>query len=1052
MFLTNATSLNLLDEAGRSVYEALNEGLYDLYFRYDKERETLSYYAFVKHDTPSLPPILVVRLSPEGPLQDSYDQDYPYASSYVRGFLSYLFLHEKELSPEDVKELYGSEYEELDRLSKLDPASYKAHRELRDAFLSLTDQMAAPSVSSIADQAKESQKGLATAVVSFSYYDEGRYAVTLSIYQDGKKLATPSTRPFLRKVLLDGTYFSRDRRVPTKKDEYEPPYGDVLALLAKNDEQLYQSDTNLYGYSASYYLVDDEAFIECLFLLEGHGVAIEGRVYQVPSPIEGYVSFDEDGQLLLSPSLPRKGTKCEIAGDKLAYWADGKMVLASFPSPNSASLYAFFLKHGKKAYLEVADLFPKRVVPKLGKDLLTAEKANGSKRTLSISLYVSLMDDQSLGFQTLYLLNHESVAPALFDEHPLGASLRQAYLEALKAAGGLENGTAEDPLPFLQADLTELGKLSDLHIDEALMGVKVVKSISLRVQGRYENDWLSLSMHANDFTSDELRAVFEACRKKKKFVLLDGKAVIMSDEVKKAAELAASFGLDESLENAELPLYDAFSLPARGEGFVDFQFDSKLGEALEAVASYKKSQVDLDPEIRSSMRDYQYEAVQWLTVLDRYGLSGILADDMGLGKTLETIAYISTLHDERPILVVSPKSLVYNWAVEFRRWFPSCCVETIDGPRKNREGVIAKIYPRSIPSVYLISYDTLRIDIDLLKDKKFALAVLDEGQFIKNSSTKKAHAAKGIEAARRLVLTGTPIENDVTDLWSIFDFLMPGYLGTESSFERSYIDDGPDSKMKKIELLVRPFILRRTKEDVLSSLPPKTTIQVPVEMEEDERALYESWLEKTRELVSGGEGPMALLKMLTRLRQICIDPSTFLEGMETVSSKLQLAIMMIENAVQNGHKALVFSSFVKVLDHLEALLAEKGICSMKITGQTDGKERIAIASSFNESGDTKVLLISLKAGGTGLNLQGADTVIHLDPWWNVAAEEQASDRAHRLGQLRPVTVYKLIDHDTVEEKVVALQEKKKSLYEAFIKSGEEGVSSLTVEDIKFILS
>ena len=373
MFLTNATSLNLLDEAGRSVYEALNEGLYDLYFRYDKERETLSYYAFVKHDTPSLPPILVVRLSPEGPLQDSYDQDYPYASSYVRGFLSYLFLHEKELSPEEVKELYGSEYEELDRLSKLDPASYKAHRELRDAFLSLTDQMAAPSLSSIADQAKESQKGLATAVVSFSYYDEGRYAVTLSIYQDGKKLATPSTRPFLRKVLLDGTYFSRDRRVPTKKDEYEPPYGDVLALLAKNDEQLYQSDTNLYGYSASYYLVDDEAFIECLFLLEGHGVAIEGRVYQVPSPIEGYVSFDEDGQLLLSPSLPRKGTKCEIAGDKLAYWADGKMVLASFPSPNSASLCAFFLKHGKKAYMEVADLFPKRVVPKLGKDLLTAE-------------------------------------------------------------------------------------------------------------------------------------------------------------------------------------------------------------------------------------------------------------------------------------------------------------------------------------------------------------------------------------------------------------------------------------------------------------------------------------------------------------------------------------------------------------------------------------------------------------------------------------------------------------------------------------------------------
>ncbi len=1052
MFQTNATSISLLDEAGHNVYEALCEGLYDLYFRYDRERETLSYYAFVKRDTPSLPPVLVVRLSPEGPLQDSYDQDYPYASSYVRGFLTYLFLSERTLSDKEMEGLYGREYPELHRLSNLDPVAYKAHRELRDAFLELTEQMEPPSLASIAEQAKERQKGLASAVVTFSRFNEGRYSVSLAIYQDGKKLATPSTRPFLRKVLLGGTYLSRDRRIPTKKEEYEPPYGEVLMSLARSDEQLYQSESNIYGYSASYYLVGEAAFLECLFLLAGRSVAIEGRVYQVPSPVDGCVGFDEEGKIVLAPSLPAKGTKHALSTEKLAYWADGKMVLVSFPSPNSAALYAFFLKHGKKAYNEVSDLFPKRVVPKLGKDLLAAEKVTGSKRKLAISLYVSLMDDQSLGFQTLYLINHEPTDPSVFEENPLGASLRQAYLEALKAAGGIENGAATDPVPFLRADLTELGKLADLHIDEALMGIKVVQSLPLKVSGSYENNWLSLSLHANDFTSEELRSVFEACKKKRKFVLLGNRAVIMSDEVKKAAELAASLGLDEALENDHLPLYEAFSLPGRGEGFAEFQFDAKLGEAIEAIASYRDNEVELAPEVRSALRDYQYEAVQWLSVLDRYGLSGILADDMGLGKTLETIAYVSTLHDERPILVVSPKSLVYNWAVEIARWYPNCRVETIDGPRKSREATIAKIAPRRDPTVYLISYDTLRIDIDLLKGKEFALAVLDEGQFIKNSSTKKAHAAKGIEAARRLVLTGTPIENDVTDLWSIFDFLMPGYLGSESSFLHSYADNGPDSKMRKVELLVRPFILRRKKEDVLSSLPPKTTIQVPVEMEEDERALYESWLMKTRELVQGGEGPMALLKMLTRLRQICIDPSTFLEGMECVSSKLQLALMMIENATQNGHKALVFSSFVKVLEHLEALLGERNIPSMKITGETEGKERVAIAAAFNEEAERKVLLVSLKAGGTGLNLQGADTVIHLDPWWNAAAEEQASDRAHRLGQRRPVTVYKLIDHDTVEERVVALQEKKKALYEAFVKSGEEGVSSLTIEDIKFILS
>ena len=331
------------------------------------------------------------------------------------------------------------------------------------------------------------------------------------------------------------------------------------------------------------------------------------------------------------------------------------------------------------------------------------------------------------------------------------------------------------------------------------------------------------------------------------------------------------------------------------------------------------------------------------------------------------------------------------------------------------------------------------------------MLILDEAQNIKNPHAKKSFAVKSIQSKYRLALTGTPIENSAIDLFSIFDFLMEGYLGNEKEFFSRY--GGVPDKEKSNELYnkIKPFYLRRKKEDVLSDLPPKTVEVVSITMDEEESKIYKANLEKAR--IESNEGnPIAILATITKLRTISVDTPAFFEGANFISSKLQYSIDKIKQGLETGHKFIVFSSFTKVLHHLNELLNNENIPNKIIEGDTPAKERVSISEDFNKKNDFGVVLVSLKAGGTGLNLYGADMVIHLDPWWNVAAEEQASDRAHRIGQTRPVTVYKLVAFNTIEEKVLKLQEIKAGIVSSLIKEGDAGITKLSKEDIKFLLS
>lgn len=463
--------------------------------------------------------------------------------------------------------------------------------------------------------------------------------------------------------------------------------------------------------------------------------------------------------------------------------------------------------------------------------------------------------------------------------------------------------------------------------------------------------------------------------------------------------------------------------------------------------------------LESVLRPYQKAGVTWLHFLRTQGFGGILADEMGLGKTLQTLAGLRAANPGKPSLIVCPTSLVYNWAAESARFTPELKTLTIEGP--NRQGQFERIASHDL---IITSYALIRRDADFYREIEFDTVVLDEAQHIKNRKSQNAQAVKSIRAAHRLVLTGTPMENSVADLWSIFDFLMPGYLGSAKDFHEHY--ELPIAKEKNTEAQarlsrrVRPFILRRLKTAVAPELPPKIENVAYCEMTEDQASVYRQILETSRQELTAAvdaqgleKSRMLVFSTLLRLRQICCDLRLLpLEKIkpETASAKMELLQELLDEAIDGGHRVLIFSQFVKMLGLIRNLLDEQEIGYCYLDGET--RDRPAVIQRFRTATDVPVFLISLKAGGTGLNLSEADTVIHFDPWWNPAVEAQATGRAHRIGQTRVVTSYKLIARNTVEEKIMLLQNRKKEMIEAALAGTGEAASALSWEDIQELLA
>lgn len=616
---------------------------------------------------------------------------------------------------------------------------------------------------------------------------------------------------------------------------------------------------------------------------------------------------------------------------------------------------------------------------------------------------------------------------------------------------------------LFETGLSELMELGQVNTTENFSRIKIKSKINTSLGIKLESGLLDLDVTSDEVTREELLSILAGMRKKKKYVRLrNGDFVSTEDEtLQELDRMINTLHLSEKellKGNIQIPSFRALYLDKMLEGCrqLNADRDKNFRSLVKEFKTVDDSDFEAPELLQKTMRNYQIHGFKWLRTLKEYNFSGILADDMGLGKTLQTISLITSLKNEpdfKTSLIVCPASLVFNWKQEFSKFAPELNVCLITGTAAERKSLISD-YEKF--DALITSYDLIKRDIAEYENKSFFYEIIDEGQFIKNQSTSAAKSVKIIQAEHRLALTGTPIENRLSELWSIFDYLMPGFLFSYDDFRKRYelpiVKNKDEKTSEQLRRMVAPFILRRLKKDVLSDLPEKTEEIYFAQLEGQQKKLYDAQAIKLKQSVEKtsdkdfSKKKIQILAELTKIRQICCDPSLAFENYNDTSSKKEACLELIEQGIEGEHKMLVFSQFTSMLEILQKELENRGIRYFVITGSTSKEARIEMVNQFN-SDDTPVFLISLKAGGTGLNLTGADVVIHYDPWWNLAAQNQATDRAHRIGQTKSVTVFKLIAKDTIEEKIVELQNSKKDLADQIL-SGENGnIGSLSKEEL-----
>lgn len=625
-------------------------------------------------------------------------------------------------------------------------------------------------------------------------------------------------------------------------------------------------------------------------------------------------------------------------------------------------------------------------------------------------------------------------------------------------------GDDEKLYALLTEGMEELGRVGNIFVSDALKSIQVTPSPAVSVGVSLKGELLELTLESEDMPLSELIEILSSYQRKRKFFRLkngdflsmeeDGLAVL--SKIQEGIMVPASQWSQGSIT---LPKYRALYLD--GELKDQNRFHAAKDRKFKALVRNMKTVEDNDFEVPKSLekvlREYQKQGFLWLKTLHVNGFGGILADDMGLGKTLQVIAFLLSEQEklqedavlsEKFALIICPASLVYNWKNEIEKFAPGMHAMTVTGTAPERKEIIDSAGKLDI---LITSYDLLRRDEEFYEGYSFCHEIIDEAQYIKNHNTRAAKAVKNIRAGFKAALTGTPIENRLSELWSIFDYLMPGFLYTYSRFrdeiEIPAVTEQDDEKRGHLRKMIRPFVLRRLKKDVLKDLPAKLEEAVFARMEEEQEKLYTAHVQRIKLMLEGqteaefASGKIQILAELTRLRQLCCDPSLVYQNYQGESAKLLMCMDLMKNAIDGGHRILLFSQFTSMFSILQERMQKENIPFLTLTGATPKERRAELVDSFQQ-GEVPVFCISLKAGGTGLNLTAADIVIHYDPWWNVAVQNQATDRAHRIGQKNPVTVYKLIAKDTIEEKILRLQEKKSELEEQLL--GHEGF-----EGVKF---
>ncbi|PIH03178.1 DEAD/DEAH box helicase [Clostridium combesii] len=613
----------------------------------------------------------------------------------------------------------------------------------------------------------------------------------------------------------------------------------------------------------------------------------------------------------------------------------------------------------------------------------------------------------------------------------------------------LFTGTENDLYNFLSKGLKRFRNIGEVILSDSLKSLNLygLASIEFNITETSE-EWLNLSYNIGNVSKKEFKNIFKAFRHNKNFYKTkDNNFIDLEDnEVKSFLSLLEDLSSNGNVSGDSFKIHKnrAYYIESRGSSFIKEK--DLIQNISSRITNINDDHYEVPKKLNATLREYQIAGYRWMKILSNMKFGGILADEMGLGKTIQTISFLLS-EKEIKSLIVTPTSLIYNWQDEFQKFAETLKIGVIHGSKEER---MKALDDREEYDVLLTTYGTLKNDIQLYKDITFDYCIIDEGQNIKNPLAQSTDSVKRINSKVRFALTGTPIENNLMELWSIFDFIMPGYLYSEERFQEKFIDE-VEANIDKLKTLIRPFILRREKKDVLKDLPHKIEKKFLVEMTTNQERIYKAYMKSIKEkLKNNKEDKITIFSYLTRLRQLCLDPSLIIDEYKGGSSKLRIAMELVQEGVDEGKKILLFSQFTSVLKNIAKLLEREGIEYFYLDGSTSASERIKLVDKFNKNSHVKVFLISLKAGGTGLNLTSANLVIHFDPWWNPAVEDQATDRAHRIGQKNLVQVIKLVCKGTIEEKIIMLQEDKKELINnvmnSDLKSGNL-INTLSKEEI-----
>ena len=575
---------------------------------------------------------------------------------------------------------------------------------------------------------------------------------------------------------------------------------------------------------------------------------------------------------------------------------------------------------------------------------------------------------------------------------------------------------------------------NDEYIDE---NITINPNITLDIS-QSRNGYMSMKLDIEGVDSNEYREIFSSYKNNNRlYRMKNGAYLDLKDkDIEQAFKLIDILNIYNDFDNMKIPNNKAIYLEKLIEDEdLSFVNGSKyVSNVVKKFDKVKSKNYEIPKDLNATLRDYQVSGFEFFKTLSDYQFGGILADEMGLGKTIQTIAFLLSNKDKKSI-VITPTALIYNWKNELEKFAPTLKVGLLHAAKSEREKILDNI---DNYDVILTTYTTYKNDIDKYKNISFDYCIIDEAQNIKNPDAIITKAIKNVNAKVKFALTGTPIENNLMELWSIFDFIMPGYLYNKSKFKSIFVNN--DKNIIELKNLIKPFILRRTKKEVITELPDKIEQKIIIDLEKEHKRAYKGYVNLiTRKIKENNQDNITVFSYLTKLRQLCLSPELMVKNYQGKNSKLDVLINIINDS--SDEKILVFSQFTKVLEVIGKRLNEENISYSYLDGKTSAKDRVKLVEEFNTN-NNKVFLISLKAGGTGLNLTSANIVVHFDPWWNPAVEDQASDRAHRIGQKNVVNVIKLIAKGTAEERVINLQETKKELIEDVINGNLDNSSTL----------